>query len=227
MSKSTKHKRNKLSRSMSLSGTTPHGIAFRRVSHGLFDLPIIYEYFAEPDRSPKDQASHSSNSSGRDNVTGAGVKSLSVEELRSARTSLIPYVQHECSPDEVARLKRKTASLSYSKTVVKKSSSLAALSPFMGDDGLLRVGGWLDRAELSFDAKHLAIIPSKHHIVDLLIRHYHKREGHSGARAFSPLFSRNFGFFEIAQESDGLSTNALFVERSTHCPASNLWLHFL
>ena len=135
------------------------------------------------DRSPKDQASHSSNSFGRDKVTGARVKSLSVEELRSARTSLIRYVQRECFPDEVARLKRKTASISYSNAVVKKSSSLAALSPFMGDDGLLRVSGRLDRAELSFDAKLPAIIPSKHHIVDLLIRHYHEREGHSGARA--------------------------------------------
>ena len=54
----------------------------------------------------------------------------------------------------------------------------------MGKDGVLRVGGRLERAELSFDAKHPIIIPSKHdHIVDLLIRHYHQREGHAGARA--------------------------------------------
>jgi transposase InsO family protein len=66
---------------------------------------------------------------------------------------------------------------------VKKSSKLAALSPFMDEDGLLRVGGRLERAEISFDAKHLIIIPSKHHIVGPLIHHYHKREGHSGARA--------------------------------------------
>lgn len=48
---------------------------------------------------------------------------------------------------------------------------------------MLRVGGRLGRATLSFDAKHPVIIPSKHHMVDLVIRHDHEQEGHSGAQA--------------------------------------------
>jgi hypothetical protein len=41
----------------------------------------------------------------------------------------------------------------------------------------------LERAEISFDAKHPTVIPTKHHIVGPLIRHYHEREGHAGTRA--------------------------------------------
>lgn len=40
LSKSTKHKRNKLNNSTFLSSTTLHGIAFRKVSHGSVDLSI-------------------------------------------------------------------------------------------------------------------------------------------------------------------------------------------
>lgn len=128
------------------------------------------------------QVLSSPGASSRGDSTGAGVNTLSVEELQNAKTCVIRYVQRECFPDEVASLKPKSSNSS-SDRVVKKSSKLAALSPFMGEDGLLRVGGRLERAEISFDAKHPIIIPSKHHIVGLLIRHYHEREGHSGTRA--------------------------------------------
>ena len=118
-----------------------------------------------------------------DESTGAGAKSLSVVELRNAKTVIIRYVQRESFPEEVACLKRRSSNDPPSKAIVKKSRKLAALSPFMGDDGLLRVGGRLERAEISFDAKHPTVIPSKHHIVGPLIRHYHEREGHAGTRA--------------------------------------------
>ncbi|CAB3980239.1 Hypothetical predicted protein [Paramuricea clavata] len=118
-----------------------------------------------------------------DESTGAGANSLSVVELRNVKTVIIHYVQRESFPEEVACLKRRLSNDLPSKAIVKKSSKLAALSPFMGDDGLLRVGGRLERAEISFDAKHPTVIPSKHHIIGPLILHYHEREGHAGTRA--------------------------------------------
>lgn len=126
-----------------------------------------------------------------DEPTGAGVRPLTVSELQNAKKCVLRYIQRECFPDEVASLKS-TSSNSPSKVVVKKSSKLAALSPFMGDDGLLRVGGRLERAEISFDAKHPIIIPSKHHVVGILIRHYHEREGHSGTRAVLAAIQQDF-----------------------------------
>ena len=136
-----------------------------------------------------------------DEPTGAGVRPLTVSELQNAKKCVLRYIQRECFPDEVASLKF-TSSNSPSKVVVKKSSKLAALSPFMGDDGLLRVGGRLERAEISFDAKHPIIIPSKHHVVGILIRHYHEREGHSGTAPSSLLSNKISGFSKDALELD-------------------------
>ena len=89
-------------------------------------------------------------------------------------------------------MKCMSSGISSSDAVVKKSSRLAALSPFKDDDGLLRVGGRLERADISFDAKHPMIVPSKHHLVDLVIQHYHKREGHSGARIVLAAIQKDF-----------------------------------
>ena len=127
----------------------------------------------------------------RTRSTGAGVKLLTVGKLKEARRRLIRYVQRESFPEEIACLDWKSAK-NHSKVAVKKSSRCAALFPFFADDDLLRVGGRLNRASISFDVKHQAIIPSKYHIVELLIRHYHEQEGHSGVRLVLSAKGRTF-----------------------------------
>ena len=62
---------------------------------------------------------------------------------------------------------------------VNKSSSIRNLDASMGD-GLLRVGGRLRHASIEAQARNPVILPKKAHVVDLLVRHYHARAGHSG-----------------------------------------------
>ena len=119
-------------------------------------------------RNSKDRTSRSSDYPSHGEVTGAGVGPLSVGELRNAKKVLVRYVQRQSFPEEVASLKCMSSGISSSDAVVKKSSRLAALSPFKDDDGLLRVGGRLEKADISFDPKHPMVIPSKHHLVDPL-----------------------------------------------------------
>ena len=61
---------------------------------------------------------------------------------------------------------------------VNKLSSIRNLDPFM-EDGLLRVGGRLRHASIEADGRNPIILPKKAHVVDLLVRHYHVRAGHS------------------------------------------------
>jgi hypothetical protein len=69
-------------------------------------------------------------------VIGAGAQLLTVDELENAQIELIGYVQRQCFPEEIACCTK-------SHTIpVKKSSRLSKLSPFMGKEGLLRVGGY-------------------------------------------------------------------------------------
>ena len=48
---------------------------------------------------------------------------------------------------------------------------LAKLKPFV-NQGVLRVGGRLDRADLSYDVKHPMILPGKHRVTEMIILHY-------------------------------------------------------
>jgi hypothetical protein len=43
----------------------------------------------------------------------------------------------------------------------------------MGNEGLLRVGGRINRADVLFHVKHPVILPRKGHITALVIRYYH------------------------------------------------------
>ena len=63
---------------------------------------------------------------------------------------------------------------------MKSTSSLFRLDPFIDEDGIMRVGGRIRRAELTDEIKHPIILPRKHHITELLIRHFHEKTGHQG-----------------------------------------------
>ena len=108
---------------------------------------------------------------------------LTVEEVHQAEKCIIWHVQKEVYEDEINRLK--------SRVVVSKSSSLGRLDPVMVGE-LLSVGGRLKHAALSDEAKHPVILPKKHHIVDLIVRHYHHKSGHSGVEHVLSLIRERF-----------------------------------
>ena len=96
---------------------------------------------------------------------------ISVTELQESEMKIIQYVQLRSFPHEYRLLKQASSKAS--------SSTLAKLSPILVDE-VIRVGGRLERSPLGYDAKHPVILPNKHHVTDLLIRHCHASEGHSG-----------------------------------------------
>ena len=59
-------------------------------------------------------------------------------------------------------------------------SPLLTLNPFIVN-GLLRVGGRLDRASVSFDLKHPIILAHTSHLTNLVVLHCHCITGHDGA----------------------------------------------
>lgn len=70
-------------------------------------------------------------------------------------------------------------------------SSLGKLCPYM-HDGLLRVGGRLSNSAYDFDMQHPIILPKNHHVVSLIIKHYHEAEGHSGVAHILSAIRRRF-----------------------------------
>ena len=63
------------------------------------------------------------------------------------------------------------------------SSRLLMLHPFLGQDGLLHVGGCLSKAPISYSQKFPVIISSHDILTALLFKYYHVKLGHCGPTA--------------------------------------------
>lgn len=100
------------------------------------------------------------------------VENLSAEEIKNASIVLIKNLQNQCFNKEIQDLK--------STGVVSPKSALLCLSPFLDDEGVIRVGGRLRKSSLCFNQKHQILLPKSHKFTELLIRHEHEKNQHSG-----------------------------------------------
>ena len=104
---------------------------------------------------------------------------VTVDEMLIVEEEVLRVVQGKAFPKEVKQLTEASLSDSAMTKSVNISSSIRNLHPFMVD-GLLLVGGRLRHAGIEAEARNPIILPKKAHVVDLLVRHYHSRAGHSG-----------------------------------------------
>ena len=96
---------------------------------------------------------------------------LTLEKLNKSTEVIVRCVQNESFPEDVKEVKPNKE--------VKKSSKLGNLRPVLVD-GVLRVGGRLQKAlVLSWDEKHPMILPKHHHVSQLIVRLYHESATHS------------------------------------------------
>ena len=61
---------------------------------------------------------------------------------------------------------------------LQRNTRLYQLDPFVDSDGILRVGGRLQRAEFEFGEMHSIILPRNDHLSQLVVRHYHNQVHH-------------------------------------------------
>lgn len=100
---------------------------------------------------------------------------LTRSELIAAQTFWMKRVQAEYFQAELKLCAAPDATL-------PRGSQLVGLAPFIHTDGLLRVGGRLQKAEMNFDEKHPIILPAQAHIAKMIIRQAHLELLHGGAQ---------------------------------------------
>lgn len=71
---------------------------------------------------------------------------------------------------------------------------LASLHPFLDPEGLLRVGGRLHHAPISYEKKHPIILPKESYFTQLLIRCEHERLLHAGPKLLLANLNQKFWF---------------------------------
>ena len=88
---------------------------------------------------------------------------LTLEDLSQSTQVIVRCVQNKIFPEDVKEVKLNKE--------VKKSSKLGNLRPVLVD-GVLRVGGRLQKAVvLSWDEKHPMVLPKRHPVGQLIVRH--------------------------------------------------------
>ena len=96
---------------------------------------------------------------------------LPIDMVEKAETILIQHVQNKHFRTELNDLEEYDA--------VKKNSQLYKLDPFT-KDGIIRVGGRLDKAVLPYDAKHPIVLPKNCVVSKLILEDCHRHVGHLG-----------------------------------------------
>lgn len=92
---------------------------------------------------------------------------LSFWELAEARNCILRSTQRQCYSHEISLIKSGQA--------LPHGHPLAPVTPFMGADGLLKVGGRLTNSCLPESSKHPIILHKDSHVVFIFIRSEHER----------------------------------------------------
>ena len=105
-----------------------------------------------------------------------------VIELQKAEEEIVRWVQRTSFPDvyrALANMLPGSSERQVKKVIQKEGSSIFKLNPKLRN-GLLSVGGRLESAPIDEDSKHPFILPSHHHVTQLLIQYHHSKVGHLG-----------------------------------------------
>ena len=108
------------------------------------------------------------------------------DELHDAEVCILKQDQRKYFAKEIDILRKRQDDRNQpkkKKTFVPKSSPLYSLSPFLDEEGLLRLGGRIDRSPMSYDIRHPIILGKGSYVAGLLIRQAHENVKHFGVNS--------------------------------------------
>lgn len=93
-----------------------------------------------------------------------------VNTRKQAETVIIRNLQREAFGEDIERIEKKKK--------LARTSVISNLNPIIDTGDLLRVGGRLDRADLTIEERHPLILPGSHHVTTLIVEHLHNKVIH-------------------------------------------------
>lgn len=99
-------------------------------------------------------------------------KNLSSEEINNAFIILIKIAQHETFKQEILELEKSKE--------LSSNSKLLNLRPFLDKNKILRVGGRLVNAQISYEQQHPIILAQKHKFTEMIVLNEHIKNLHAG-----------------------------------------------
>lgn len=109
---------------------------------------------------------------------------IQTSDLQIAHNSIIRYIQKKHFGESLRLIKNSHP--------LRKSDPLINFSPFLDDEGIMRVGGRLENASLSYSKKHPIILPRNEPIVKMIVTDTHFELLHCGAQLLKTILSRRY-----------------------------------
>lgn len=110
---------------------------------------------------------------------------LTLSEIQDAELLIIKFIQRKYFSEEIDKLSNPEPK------GVGSSSSIKRLNPIL-KDGILRVGGRLERSSLSMDSAHQIILPRDSRVSHLILLDIHKSLGHTSRNMVLAKFRERF-----------------------------------
>ena len=134
---------------------------------------------------------------------------LSFDELQAAKQCLIRAEQENAFSAELDALRKGRK--------IPKCSLLVKLSPFVAEDGFLRVQGRLQFSQLSWEEKHPIILP-KSHLTLLLTRFQHSLMKHAGVSAMISSLRNQFWILGVRRLAKRVKRECVHCKRQDSSP---------
>ena len=96
-----------------------------------------------------------------------------------------------------------------------KNGEFKTLSPFVDDKGIIRVGGRIDKAVMSYEEKHPVLLPSKHRISLLITSHMHN-QGHPGIATTTAKTRRKYWILKASKLSKAVKFKCVTCREMAH-----------
>ena len=134
---------------------------------------------------------------------------LSFDELQAAKQCLIRAEQENAFSAELDALRKGRK--------IPKCFPLVKLSPFVAEDGFLRVQGRLQLSQLSWEENHPIILP-KSHLTLLLTRFQHSLMKHAGVSAMISFLRNQFWILGVRRLAKCVKRECVHCKRQDSSP---------
>lgn len=101
-------------------------------------------------------------------------------------------------------------------------SKIAPLRPILDENGILRVGGTIDKANLKYEKRHQYIIPSNSRLSYLLLKYAHGMRLHGGIQQMIHFLRKQFWIPKIRQEARAYIDTCVRCVREAHKMAQQI-----
>ncbi|XP_022335109.2 uncharacterized protein LOC111131734 [Crassostrea virginica] len=138
------------------------------------------------------------------------IPNLNSDTLKRAEEALVAYVQRQHYANELKDLSAENGH-------VKRSSQLSRLDPII-HDGILKVGGRLEKLDVPFVSKHQMIIPKNSVLARMIAVDAHRSTGHLGKNSTLAVIREKFWIPGVSSLLKSLMSKCVICRRYQSFP---------